>query len=421
MQDSVIVVFLEGRKQDYLKKNLKSGLSEEGKLVVQSDANAQFALANWLPKASVRATQLSLVSHPAKFSHPGAKTTPVIAKCIAENDGYVRSGNLGNLALDVIGNAAAMDVYQFLMLILKNGKTILENLEQNTNDIQSIFNATDCDYNVIRSELLQIKSVDSEQVKTSGSVKQVYFPIDDTDYHLLSILTPSAAIYQLKEKINFIRFSDQAKEAREARKKNHFKEHGLAQIVGLAGIGYGGTKPQNISVINSKNGGVALLLSSMPPELNKRKINPPKIDFFDLRQQWLAPFEDQFIDFHRILTTQNNNVKIRNKRDYLIELVQILVADNVNKIRKGVPLKWSNGDYYQNLIAWQKIWLDEQYLERRAEDNTYLEHAAQGFARWFMNVYTLLLEKNNLKKHEFDDLDLSHVRTQALKNKALFL
>ena len=68
-----------------------------------------------------------------------------------------------------------------------------------------------------------------------------------------------------------------------------------------------------------------------------------------------------------------------------------------------------------------KIWLDEQYLERRAEDNTYLEHAAQGFARWFMNVYTLLLEKNNLKKHEFDDLDLSHVRTQALKNKALFL
>jgi CRISPR-associated protein Csy1 len=39
----------------------------------------------------------------------------------------------------------------------------------------------------------------------------------------------------------------------------------------LTAIGYGGTKPQNISVINNQNSGFSYLLPSMPPILTKRK------------------------------------------------------------------------------------------------------------------------------------------------------
>jgi len=97
-QHQEILQFLEVRKEDYLKKHLKASFSEEQRLVVQSDAQTQFKLTNWLPAASIRAKQLSLVTHPAKFSHSGAKnTTAVIAHSLAKNDGFLRTGNVPNL------------------------------------------------------------------------------------------------------------------------------------------------------------------------------------------------------------------------------------------------------------------------------------------------------------------------------------
>jgi CRISPR-associated protein Csy1 len=70
-----------------------------------------------VPDAAKRVTQLSMVSHPSKFSHPSAKTSSVIAKVEQSNDGYLRSGNV-DYSLDVFGNAAAMDVFKFLSLPL---------------------------------------------------------------------------------------------------------------------------------------------------------------------------------------------------------------------------------------------------------------------------------------------------------------
>ncbi len=105
-----IDAFLNERKELWLKDRLKKAENETAIAELQQQANEKFDLSEWLPDAAKRVTQLSMVSHPSKFSHPSARTSSVIVRATQANDGYLRSGNV-DYPLDVFGNAAAMDVF----------------------------------------------------------------------------------------------------------------------------------------------------------------------------------------------------------------------------------------------------------------------------------------------------------------------
>lgn len=100
-------------------------------------------------------------------------------------------------------------------------------------------------------------SATDDSVVTSSKIKQVYFPVwlDDEDYHLLSILTPSGLLFEMRRRIDDIRFSEQTKTLRDLKRKGEYSEVGFKEIYGLTTIGFGGTKPQNISVLNNQNAG----------------------------------------------------------------------------------------------------------------------------------------------------------------------
>jgi len=294
-------------------------------------------------------------------------------------------------------------------------QTILSHLERNTDDIQSQFKGLGENYEKIRQEFLEIKNTTAQSIQTSGKLKQVYFPVSNNDeYHLLSILTPSAIMYQLKEKINQIRYSDETKIANEACKKDQYHAKGLTRIQGLTAIGFGGTKPQNISDLNSKNHGVALLLSSMPPQFEFRQKQPPKIDFFNIKQQWLKPFEDDFMEFHQLLNQEANNYKIRQKRDQLIKIIFQIVVHNIQYLRETLPHNWSQSETYQHLPTWQKIWLDEGLKMQRQDDQTYIDKALDGFSTWFILAYNKLLKDHKLN---LDDIDRQHILMQVTAHK----
>lgn len=203
--------FLLERKAAWLKAKLKPSLTDEEQALLQQEANEKFSLANWLPDAARRATQLTMVSHPSKFSHPSAKTSSVIAKSYPANDGYLRSGNI-DYELDVFGNAAAMDVYKFLSLTMDDGKTVLAHLEEDNTAIQSLFTLPTASYESLKQGLISIKQLDNSS-KTDHLVKQVYFPVGD-DYHLLSLLTPSGLLTKVKNRIDNIRFSEETKKTK---------------------------------------------------------------------------------------------------------------------------------------------------------------------------------------------------------------
>ena len=388
MLDSAIQVFLDERKGQWLKKKIKGKTTDEEKMEFEQQASRDFSLSTWLPKAAKRAKQLSLVTHPGKFSHPSAKTTSIIVSAQRVSDGFLRSGNV-DADLDVLGNAAALDVYKFLSLKMGDGKTILIHLEEKSVFIKEQLSVPTVSFLEIEQGLLAIKQDTDASVKTSGRVKQVYFPVTGTGYHLLSILTPSSFLFKLKGRINNMRFSEEAKEVREAKKNDKYHQKYLSEIYGISVIGYGGANAQNISMLNSQNVGTSYLLSSMPPELTTRTIHPPNTNFFT-QSLWQKAFLDDFQRFHNQLISDTKNVHVRRKIVRSIKSIIYQVADRVWMLRY-LEAGWSDSENYKRLPQYQKLWVDQQYAESREEDMEWFGTVKKELSLWFFDTYRDLL------------------------------
>ena len=376
--------FLNERKELWLKDRLKKAENDSVISELQGQADDKFSLKEWLPDAAKRVTQLSMVSHPSKFSHPSAKTSSVIAQAKQINDGYLRSGNV-SYPLDVFGNAAAMDVFKFLSLPLTEKLTVLDGFERQEESLKTLLVGADLDFETLGTEFLKIKATDTS-VKTDHLVKQVYFPIEQAEYHLLSVLTPSGLITRLKQSIDTIRFSEETKQAKELRRKNEHHEIGYADIFDLTITAYGGTQPQNVSVLNSQNAGRAYLLSSCPPMLEKRAIRLPKTDFF-AQCLYRKNYQESFIQLHKFMQLDLNNDDIRTAIRNIIQFVidQILVL--ASKTREYSVEGWSNQDYYASLPKLQRIWLDKIYQTEREEDHDWRDELSKEIARWILRSY----------------------------------
>ena len=373
MPDSAITGFLEERKQSYLKKNLKASMNDLQQQQIKDIAHAKFAINNWLPNAAKRASQLSFTTHPVTLSHPSARknkngyATAVIANCEQSNDGYLRSGNVTS-ELDALGNAAALDVYKFLMLKV-NAKTLLEHIKEQTDFAQQLL--SNCgDYTELREQFLQIIATTAEQV-TSEKIKQVYAETTEGDYYLLSVVNPSAIMQQLKQNINQRRFGEQAKTAREAKRNNNYDEQGFEDFYNLVDIGYGGTKPQNISVINSTNGGNFFLLPSLPPTLSNYQITCPKTNFFGETVK-AKYFTDNLANLHQLYSpTIRNSIKVRSKiRSYYLDIFYAIVS-SAKHLRK--LLAENSHMAIDNLPKSQRIWLieDAEHQQLRIENKNW--------------------------------------------------
>lgn len=408
----IIEDFLLGRKNDKIKKEIKSDLSEDEKQEILNQLDRQFSLKNWLPDAAKRASQLKMVSHPSKFSHPDAKTSSIIANQNSANDGYLRNGNV-NYDLDVFGNAAALDVYKFLTLRSDDGRSVLEHLEVDSTEIQEVFSAAKVPYFELKKAFFSIKQID-DSIKTDRLVKQVYFPVSQrsgenheaNDYHLLSILTPSGLVARIKDKIDEIRFSSKTKEAKELRKTEKFSEIGFDDIFELTILGYGGTKPQNISTLNSQSGGRSYLLPCLPPKIHKRNVRLPNHDFFK-NCLWSKNFESDFEFLNRLILDQRNNSENRE----LIAKTFSQIADQI--MQKAYAIRafevgWSSKENCQSLPISQKIWLDDFYLEDRQNNEDWLDKISADCTRWVIRTYEEMFEETAVKtgKAEF-----SHIKT----------
>lgn len=400
--DEQIQNFLDTRKADRLKKKTKADMPESDLKRIKSEIDEEFLFENWLPNAARRAVQLSMVSHPSKFSHPSAKTTTFIASPMSKEDGFLRSGN-AKVDNDVFGNAASLDVYKFLNLRLSDGYTVLEHLERSTDYIRKVLTIKSQTYDETRDRLLLIKSVSNAQI-SSDLVKQVYFPVADK-YHLLSILTASGLMFSLHEKVQNIKFSEKAKDARKCRRENSHHQNGFDDLYNLAMIAYGGTKPQNISVLNSENGGKSYLFTCLPPEPNKDYKHLPTFNFFS-QTIWPKKYSDSFLSLHKLLNLDVNNLHVRQGRDNIIEFVTNEIIEEVWLIRQ-TKAGWTASERFAALPKYQKIMLDEAMSEERTLDENLVDQFVYEMARWFINSYKKILGDEALPFH---DDELRHIQ-----------
>lgn len=386
-----VLDFLNQRKEKWLSGKINNKMSESEVAKLKIQAEEKFSIDKWVSGAAKRASQLSLASHVCKFSHPDSKTSSVIETSSFSKDGYLRSGNVeynkAPFKQDAYGNAAAIDVFEFLMTPLQDGKTVIEHLEKDSAEIQAELAVLIGQYTTIKSGLLAIKK-EKQEISSDERIKQVFFPVGDT-YHLLSLLTSSVMVSEMRERIEEIR-----KNARAARGiKNEQYGNDYSEISNLTVIGFGGTKPVNISALNNRNNGKAYLLSSCPPNLSSRDVARPRSDFFanTLRS---ARFGEWFRTLHNLLGRQQNNQEMRNKVKDTVTMIIDQVMISVYRLRQVEP-GWST--QYNQLPLEQKIWLDEAYSEKRKKDEEWMDKIALSFARWIMHTYEKTLKDDSIQ------------------------
>ncbi|HDZ9533901.1 TPA: type I-F CRISPR-associated protein Csy1 [Vibrio cholerae] len=393
--DPAIAAFFAERKEAWLKKNISAAMSDTEVLEKQQECEQNFLLDNWLPDAARRICSRALTTHPSKFSHPstgvgktnikdGTFVSPVLFEGNQRNDGFVRSGNVRFDLTDSVGDAGALAAEDFLRVTLSDGMSVLQHIESETKVARELLTVKGLDYEQLRSSFLAIKST-SEETSTNSKIKQVYFPVADQQYHLLSLLTHSGHLFELRQRLDALRFSNEANDARECKKANRFHPVGYQEIFGLTTIGFGGTKPANISVLNNKFAGKAHLLASMPPELTPRDIRLPRTDFFiESFNAWQA--KEVLESLHRLFLTDYNNINLRDGRDYRIQQYVDLVIEKMWQVR--LFLEAYSGELSSALPLEQKIWLYPEFAEQRQQEDEWLDKIIRHIARGLINHYS---------------------------------
>jgi len=365
----------------------------------------------WLPKAAKLAGSRAFATHPSKFSHPdtgvGKKNkknqtyvTPVICRAPKNADGFLRSGNAKtDEDSETLGDAAALKVDSFLKLGLADGNTLLKHIESDTDLAREILCVKSEHYDSLRKGFLAIIKSPSE-IATSSKVKQVYFPVPD-GYHQLSLLSNSGMIYELKKRINHMRFSDEVEERRERKRNNLFSDQIYSELFNLTTIAYGGSKPQNISSLNQQNYGKTYLLQSSPPKVNKRKIHFPKHNFF---HESFHPYEyrEVFDALHKLFKTDYNNLRIREGRDYRLQDLLDRIIGKMWAVR--VVCQEQHRPESSHLKVHQKIWLCDEYRQTREEEDSWLDTLCDEISGWTIRTYEKLLGKQVVKLGESERL-----------------
>ncbi|HAS3560541.1 TPA: type I-F CRISPR-associated protein Csy1 [Vibrio cholerae] len=391
--DPAIAAFFAERKEAWLKKNISAAMSDTEVLEKQQECEQNFLLDNWLPDAARRICSRALTTHPSKFSHPstgvgktnikdGTFVSPVLFEGNQRNDGFVRSGNVRFDLTDSVGDAGALAAEDFLRVTLSDGMSVLQHIESETKVARELLTVKGLDYEQLRSSFLAIKST-SEGTSTNSKIKQVYFPVADQQYHLLSLLTHSGHLFELRQRLDEL--GRESNRVREYKKLNQYHPTGYQEIFGLTKIGFGGTKPANISVLNNKFAGKAHLLASIPPELTPHDIRLPRTDFF--KESFTAWQAKEVLEaLHRLFLTDYNNITIRDGRDYRIQQYVDLVIEKMWQVR--LFLEAYSGELSNALPLEQKIWLYPEFAEQRKQEDEWLDKIIRHIARGLINHYS---------------------------------
>lgn len=363
----------------------------------------QFQCDAWLNDAAKRIQSsmrgenpIKFATHTVKATHPDARGTNLWFR-ERSDDGlnFVSTDSLGSgYFVDIVGNAAyKLNEYKFLLLSAPNGERLLDLAMQGDQEFcQAIGGSQEDGANLAKifAKLAQPGAV------SHTLAKQVYWltgedAVDNDDFHLLAPLYATSLAHHVFQTINHDRFSDTAKEARKAKREGKLGEQEVHAYPDIAAQKMGGTKPQNISQLNSERGGNNYLLASLPPRWNVRDIRPPlKVEsvlsdpgIFGRRKE----VRSLVSDLKRFLETNpNTDMHTRDLRDDYTAMILDELALFTMQMHELSP-GWSV-DENCRLSMEEAFWLDPGRAQddsdyREARNNTdWPGEIRRRFANW---------------------------------------
>lgn len=383
----LVQAYIEQRRQtksDEIekKKNVKNGVSEtelanlnELIKIIHQD----FEVQTWLTNAAVRAKQISLATHAVKFTHGSAKGSNILALALNTDAPYLDSSAIIAPAVDAVGNAAALDVAKLLQLDDGNA-TLAIYLSQGDDHVLRSLASSDEQCQLWADGLRQ-----ALEVKTPSShtlAKQIYFPVGENQYHLISPLYSSALAHELFHQVQHSRFSDEMKVAREAYRKKQPSDVDVVRYSNLAVTISGGSKPQNISQLNSKRYGKTYLFPCSAPNW-KSLYKPPMIGLNWLDSHEVVSQTDYLVkllaEFLIKAKPFDSTLCIRQRRDQLANQT----LDSILTLATSHQTNTRGWSQESELSLAQQCWLDPQ--ADHLYDGDWQTEVSRDFGLWLNN------------------------------------
>ncbi len=355
----------------------------------------QFEPRNWLTNATPRASQRPIVTHALAYTHPNAKGGssvfcpggPKQPETMTEG-AVVSTASLEAPQIDSVGNAAAMDVTALLQLS-DNGKALIDYIRDGDSTPLKPFAANDAQLKQWMDDFSKVFM--PKKLSSHKLTKQLYFPVEEGAYHLLAPLYASSFGQSLYERIADSRFSEESKLVRKARRENKYHEAAVVFYPSIAVQSFGGTKPQNISQLNTRRGGKAFLLSCAPPTWGTQ-LRPPvgvstvfSRNYFESRVGWEVGGLRRFLEQH---LDKGSTVFVRRRREDMIDRIIdhfIQYGAEIQSLKEHAG--WSS-DAGCRLDPVQRLWLDphraatDEAFDLERQKNDWREELAKQFAGW---------------------------------------
>ena len=333
----------------------------------RAEVRASFAPDEWLASAAKRVAQIQAVTHSLKPIHPDARGTnlyvePVKLATLAELGSHALQEDFES---DVVGNAAALDVYKFLKLEA-NSRSLLTALLAQDADALAALHSDPAQAQTLRDAFVSLTQPRAGGPSSHTLAKQLYWltgsdACADGDYALLAPLYATSLAHAVHAQLQQDRFGETNKAARNAKKERKAHDGILHDYPGLAVQNLGGTKPQNISQLNSERRGMNYLLSSLPPQwrINEQRL-PVQADSVFERLFNARPEVRRALKALRQLLESDpaaNQTTRLQRDDWVAALVDEMVA-LAAELEQAQPPGWTLEPRFADLNRDEQLWLD---------------------------------------------------------------
>lgn len=397
---------------DYVATRLQAALAKlDGKTDAASvkrrkDLADRYQLSTILEKGLRVAGFVEVVTHTAKGIHPDlsikdATNLRVNFADLPKLDGLVDSSQLPDAALDITGNgaynAAGYDLALLLFFCRFENTRLIDLIQQGDADAIAVFNECAQDEAGADKALTLLESK-CPVPSTDTLAKQVYWlagddACDDQQYVLLIFLYPTLMSHRLYQEANEARFGKANQAAREAMRgrKNH--DGVLLEYPNLAVQAMGGTKPHNISHLNSERLGRNYLLASLPPAWRSSSVALPAFaaSVFDKAYPSRLEVRRTIRALRRFLAGDPpSNHATRQKREQMVDALISELAVFAEQVQHTLPPGWSREERFADLQECEQLWLDPLRATLPGEEEfagkwEYMDWPAElgkTFARW---------------------------------------
>ena len=322
----------------------------------------------WLEDAARRVQQIQAVTHSLKPIHPDARGTnlyvePAQLAPLQEVGSHVLGSEF---ASDVVGNAAALDVYKLLKLQV-GGQNLLAALQAHDAGALQALHEDAEPAKALRDAFVSLTAARAGGLSSHARAKQLYWlqgddATDDAQFALLAPLYATSLAHAVYGEIQEHRFGEANKAARTARRARKAHDGEFHDYPNLAVQKMGGTKPQNISQLNSERGGVNYLLSSLPPVWKASAVRLPvrASSIFDKLFIARPEVRDTLRAMRQFLESDPPpNIETRERRAAYTDTLMDELVSCAGELQQLMQPGWSKDDErFQDLAYEEQLWLD---------------------------------------------------------------